>query len=306
MSGSHHSPSGTILVVLGLLGCKPAAEQQDTTGPDPQTEGSSGSTTSGPTGGIHTGGTSEVETTGTSAVATTGAAGTTTGTGTTGTSGGPDGTDTGDGTDTSDGTTVAQTTGAESDTGIGPYCDQPDENGTCFTGLPVCCQGCDPECPDEPIGPAQTCEGPKLCDDVWLTLCDGDQHLLKDPILEDPAAAQCFLSALRDRKQGFLRLLWGDPHGYGTDGAGFYEAEIFSRGDGTVLIVAAYSIFSAGPLSFEYFVSNTIVLRDAAWFADCVMEDSDAGKVECLVVSEDRSLSSLPWLLPMCADFTGC
>lgn len=225
---------------------------------------------------------------------------------------------TGDGTTSADETTGDGTTGDEtSGTSTGETsdgegtgwtggdwddCDRPDEPSECFAFVGECLAG-DEGCPPEPWGPALTCDGPMLCPTVDVSLC---ARIPIEPQLDDAAAAQCFLAALRDRAQGFLRMEWGDPHGYGTDGSSFYAIDVFSRGDGTVLIVASWSTILADGLAIEIHASPAIPLREPAYFAACAAAQDEQALIGCLVDVEAKSLSTLPWLLPTCSAFESC
>lgn len=177
---------------------------------------------------------------------------------------------------TAEGTTTGTTTGTTNETTN----ENPGETTIETTALPTtggeecglaqaadqcCCfahaAGC--EAPTQVL-----CEATVACDDVMVVSEDENVDFV-----ENPAALECALMALRDRKPGQIRVIqhWGMPEVQND------WSFLYVQADGTVFANRGYALDD--PYAWEIVRRS---LPPAEMFEQCLLESDSAARLECV------------------------
>lgn len=179
-------------------------------------------------------------------------------------------------------TTTEPTTSTTSETSGptgGEECplDGPADQCCCFVDAPNCANPT-----------VVMCEAVVACDDIVVFTSD-DQ-----PVIQNPEALECALTALRDRTPGQIRVIyhWGEPDPNGPKEWSF----LYLRDDGSVF---EQSGADADDLYTSELVRRSLQAPEV--FEQCLLEADPFAQLEC--IEKVAFGESLETCLPMCGIF---
>lgn len=125
-----------------------------------------------------------------------------------------------------------------------------------------------------PLDPACSCLetdscGAEIC--KWVSLVCGEE-CFGDPTVDDEAALQCTLEALRDRKPG--RLSWSDSPSVTTS----YGTRVYIQADGDAIVE------ESGGVDLCNYTGPDVrrKLKEPAYFADCLALATSNERFACM------------------------
>lgn len=198
-------------------------------------------------------------------------------------------------------TTPTTTTGdpTEPGTGTSAGTGEPWSVDACLTRFEWDCdfdEGCAAPMPV----PFHACAAQMLCDPLEIKT----QGNIEDyEVVETEEAAQCVLAALRDRTPGQVRIVWGDPQGFGGDAGIAIQATVTILGDDTVLMDWQWDYKTC--CINRAAVSRRVLLQPAAFFDECLDMPTTESLIACFTAGSniyDPAPDGWmpPWTLGMC------